>query len=78
MSGSNPLPLGTRVRYRPHHPGLALSPFIWRIIGVRTEQYAWQPQPVVYYTLSCESALPGPLAMDYTVRGDMVFAIEEE
>ena len=64
----DPLPLGTLVRYRPHHPGGTWHPCRWRIIEVCVRHGEWQIQPPIQYTLRCEEMLPGADAMDYVVR----------
>ena len=69
------LPLGTLVRYQPHHPGTAYHPALWRIVGVQTRQDAYQAVPFVTYTLRCEEVLPGALAMDWCVRAERVTAV---
>lgn len=71
------LPLGTLVRYQPHHPGQAYHPALWRIVGVQTRQDEYQTMPCVTYTLRCEEVLPGAYAMDWCVREDMVTRMEE-
>lgn len=70
------LPLGTLVRYQPHHPGQQYHPAFWRVVGVQTRQDEYQAVPFVTYTLRCEEVLPGPYAMDWCVREDMVEAVE--
>ena len=71
------LPLGALVAYRPHYPGTAYHPALWRIVGIQTRQDVYQPAPFVMYTLRCEEVLPGPLAMDWCVRAEQVEAVEE-
>jgi len=52
------LPVGTLVRYRPHHPGDAWSPFVWVIVGVTIDWADWRA-PTVFYRV----ALHEPPAM---------------
>ena len=74
-----PLPVGTLVKFRPHHPGDQWSPFRWRITGVDIRQRLGRPD-VHFYLLALvgEYELSPAEAREYTcVRRDMIEPVKE-
>jgi len=69
-----PLPVGTLVRFRPHHPGDQWSPFRWRIVGVDIHQRLGRPE-THFYTLELvdqEGLHPGDMREYSCVRREMI------